>query len=157
MKVPAFLVLVILLAGCGGAGGTGAGTTTPPTTTTAPPTTTIGPPTTTAPTTTAILDEHLLAEFEYGENGLCALTDERTRTGQPAGYLALCIMREEEGVPFITCSAFPSASSRAGKELEFHGFPGAQKLPDPKNWATPGCETAARKAAAWLVRHLAAS
>lgn len=149
------LVAVVFLAGCGGTTTTAPPPTTTPTTTA--PTTTAPPPTTTAPTTTSILDEHLLTEFEYGENGLCALTDERTKRGQPAGYLALCIMREEEGIPFITCSAFATPQDRTGTELEFHGFPGAQKLPDPGNWTTPGCAEAARKAAAWLVRHLAAS
>jgi hypothetical protein len=135
------------LAGCGGAKTAGTTTNMPPP---APPP---PPPTTTTP----VRDRGVLAEFESDRHGQCALTDERTEKGD---YLAICINRgeaEEGGIPFLTCTEFPRPGARTGHDVEFHGFPGAQSLPDPKNWRTPGCDAAAKKAAAFLVRHLQAS
>ena len=140
------LLAAATLAGCGGT--ERAATTGDPPAPPAPP-----PPT----TTSAARDRHVVAEFDSERHGLCALTDERTDEG---AYLAICINRgegEEGGIPFLTCTEFQRPGDRTGHDVEFHGFPGAQALPDPKNWKTPGCDEAAKKAAAFLVRHLQAS
>jgi hypothetical protein len=136
-----------VLAGCGGAKRAATNPGDPPAPPPPPPPTTTGPD----------RDRGVLAEFDSERHGQCALTDERTDEG---AYLAICVNRgegEEGGIPFLTCTEFQRPGDRTGHDVEFHGFPGAQALPDPKNWRTPGCDAAARKAAGFLVRHLRAS